>query len=301
VWAAGSLEKFWTVEGRVGYPVTAGGEVTVEGYGRRYSYPSVDFSGLGPDSAGGDLSEFKSHGSLAGGAVRVAPGRVVRAGGGIEYLWPRTGPGPGGKTPSVEALFSDAELPGFGSRPNFRRTSAFVEVDYREPLNARKGGWYRIDVSHYRDRTTDEFTFRRTDIDLRQYVSFLSERRVLAGRVFIATTDVDDGRRVPFFLTPSLGGRDSLRGFEADRFRGSHAILLQGEYRFEIWAGLDGALFYDAGKVASRREDLNLENLERDYGIGFRFNTDNGVIVRVDTAFGGKEGRRLHVVFGGIF
>jgi hypothetical protein len=155
VWAAGSLEKFWTVEGRVGYPVTAGGEVTVEGYGRRYSYPSVDFSGLGPDSAGGDLSEFKSHGSLAGGAVRVAPGRVVRAGGGIEYLWPRTGPGPGGKTPSVEALFSDAELPGFGTRANFRRTSAFVEVDYREPLNARKGGWYRIDVSHYRDRTTD--------------------------------------------------------------------------------------------------------------------------------------------------
>jgi hypothetical protein len=88
VWAAGSREKFWTVEGRVGYPVTAGGEVTVEGYGRRYSYPSVDFSGLGPDSAGGDLSEFKSHGSLAGGAVRVAPGRVVRAGGGINVGTP---------------------------------------------------------------------------------------------------------------------------------------------------------------------------------------------------------------------
>ena len=132
-------------------------------------------------------------------------------------------------------------------------------------------------------------------------MSFLAERRVLAGRVRIATTDADDGAVVPFFLLPSLGGNDTLRGFRAHRFRGPHAILLQGEYRWEIWSGLEGALFYDAGKVTERRSDLNLRSLERDYGFGIRFNTDNGIIMRVDAAFGSRDGKHLHVVFGGIF
>ncbi len=134
-----------------------------------------------------------------------------------------------------------------------------------------------------------------------QFVSFLAERRVLAGRVRLATTDLDENERVPFFLLPTLGGNNTLRGFRAYRFRGLHSILLQGEYRWEIWSAFDAAIFYDAGKVAMRREDLNFKSLEHDYGIGFRFNTDNGIIVRVDAAFGSKDGKHLHIVFGGIF
>jgi hemolysin activation/secretion protein len=102
-------------------------------------------------------------------------------------------------------------------------------------------------------------------------------------------------------MLPSLGGHDTLRGFRADRFRGPHALLLQGEYRWEIWSGFDAALFADAGKVAFRREDLTLRDLERDYGFGVRFATDNGVILRVDAAFGSRDGKHLHVVFGNLF
>jgi hypothetical protein len=50
-----------------------------------------------------------------------------------------------------------------------------------------------------------------------------------------------------------------------------------------------------------RRADLNLDNLESDFGIGFRFNTDAGIIARVDVAFGSSDGTHLHIVFGGIF
>jgi outer membrane protein assembly factor BamA len=158
-----------------------------------------------------------------------------------------------------------------------------------------------VDVSRYEDRDADRYGFTRTDVDLRQYVSFLAERRVLAGRAWFATTDPAGGAEVPFYLLPSLGGNESLRGFRAHRFRGAHALLLQAEYRFEIWSGLEGAVFVDAGKVATRRSDLDLRDLERDYGFGFRFNTDDGVIVRIDAAFGSRDGRHLHVVFGGIF
>ena len=121
------------------------------------------------------------------------------------------------------------------------------------------------------------------------------------GRVFASTSDQATGQQMPFYLMPTLGGNDSLRGFRDYRFRGPHALLLQGEYRFEIWSGLDGALFYDAGKVAMRRANLNLSNLETDYGFGFRFNTDNGTILRVDAAFGSRDGNHLWIVFGGRF
>jgi len=144
-------------------------------------------------------------------------------------------------------------------------------------------------------------TFNRVDADLRQFVGFLAGRRVIAARLFVSTSDTSAGHEMPFYFMPTLGGNDTLRGFREYRFRGPHAILAQGEYRWEIWSGLDGALFYDAGKVADRRADLNFKSLETDYGIGFRFNTDNGVILRVDAAFGSSDGKHLYIVFGGVF
>ena len=124
---------------------------------------------------------------------------------------------------------------------------------------------------------------------------------MIAARLFVSTSDTSAGQTMPFYFMPTLGGNDTLRGFREYRFRGPHAILAQGEYRWEIWSGLDGALFYDAGKVADRREDLNFKDLETDYGIGFRFNTNNGIILRVDAAFGSQDGTHLHIVFGGVF
>ena len=124
---------------------------------------------------------------------------------------------------------------------------------------------------------------------------------MIALRAFASTSDVSDGNEVPFYLQPYLGGNDTMRGFREYRFRGPHSILFQGEYRFEIWSGLDMAFFYDTGKVAFRREDLGINDLEKDYGFGFRFNTREGVVVRVDAGFGSRDGKHLYITFGGVF
>ena len=183
---------------------------------------------------------------------------------------------------------------------NFLRPYLTFEYDYRQPKNARKGGWYRMEASRFAD-PTDAFTFNRVDVDLRQYASILAERRVLAVRLAASTSEPGPGARVPFYLMPHLGGHDSLRGFRDYRFRGPHAILTQTEYRFEVWSGFDAALFYDAGKVTLRRADLNFKDLEHDYGFGFRFNTDNGTILRIDAGFGSSDGKHLYIVFGDVF
>jgi hypothetical protein len=301
LWAAASIRRYTAAEARLTFPRLAGNHLHLETWASRRDYPQENYFGLGPDSDRADRSDYGIQTNHVGGRAGVRPAGIVLLGGGLEYLQPRPGSGRNSRLPDVPAVFDPADIPGFQASSDFLRSSAFVEVDYRVPRNAREGGWYRVDFSHYDDRTAGTYTFNRLDADLRQFIGFLAGRRVIAVRLFVSTSDAGGRQAVPFYFMPTLGGNDTLRGFRESRFRGPHAILFQGEYRWEIWSGLDAALFYDAGKVAHRRADLNFTDLESDYGFGFRFNTNSGVLFRVDAAFGSRDGTHLHVVFGGIF
>ena len=301
VWAAGSIKRYWATEARLTFPRLANNHLHLEAWGSHRDYPQENFFGLGPESNRDDRSDYAIRTNHFGGRAGVRPVDHLLVGAGMEYLEPRLGAGQNDRYPDVPVLFPPSEVPGIDSRSDFIRSAAFVEVDYREPINARKGGWYRFDFSHYDDRTTDQFTFNRFDADIRQFFGFLAGRRVIALRLAASTSDTEPGQTMPFFFMPTLGGNETLRGFREYRFRAPHAILAQAEYRWEIWSGLDGALFYDAGKVADQRSDLNFKDLESDYGVGFRFNTNSGVMFRVDAAFGSKDGNHLYIVVGGVF
>ena len=280
VWGAASIKGYWALQGRVAFPERIDDWYMVEAIADVRDYPKEKFYGLGPDSSRDNEVTFDLHMSEFTSRAGVRPAPALLVGGEVGLFYPR-----------LDLVDID-----------YLRTGAFVEVDYREPKNARRGGWYRLNFGNYDDRTTGRRGFQRADLDVRQFIGFLSDKRVIALRGFVSTSDSeDDGPGIPFFLMPSLGGNDTLRGFRNYRFRGPHAILVQGEYRWELWSGLDAALFYDAGKVALQRADINFKDLESDYGFGFRFNTAGGVIMRVDAAFGSREGKHLLIVFGGVF
>jgi hypothetical protein len=300
-WAGGSIKGYWATEARVRFPDLVKGRLDVEAYGRRHEYPQEDYFGLGPDSARSAQADYLLQANTFGGRASVRLTPIVAVGGGGEYLQPHVGSGRDQSLPSIDDEYDEASAPGLTAQPDYIRSIAFVDVDWRRPRNARHGGWYRAEFSHYDDRDLGAFSFNRLDVDVRQFVSILAERRVFWARAFVSTSDVTADQQVPFYLMPTLGGNDTLRGYRDYRFRGPHALLLQGEYRFEIWSGLDGALFYDTGKVAMDRSDLDFNDLEKDYGFGFRFNTDNGIVLRVDAAFGSRDGKHLWIVFGGTF
>ena len=117
----------------------------------------------------------------------------------------------------------------------------------------------------------------------------------------MTTTSTSAGQEVPFYLQPTLGGAYTLRGFRAYRFRDRHRLLLQGEYRYIVNAFVTGALFYEAGKVAAERGDLDVKDLERSYGFGLRFGSRQGVGLRTDLAFGSGEGTRFLLRFDNVF
>jgi outer membrane protein assembly factor BamA len=101
-------------------------------------------------------------------------------------------------------------------------------------------------------------------------------------------------------MQPTLGGSNDLRGFRPFRFYDDNLIVFNAEYRYEIFAGMDMAIFGDAGKVFHSKKDWNVHDLEAAYGIGMRFNARNTVFMRVDAGFS-HEGFQVWVKFNNVF
>jgi hypothetical protein len=298
--AAASMSRYWMIDARLQFPRLANEQLALEVHGQRYDFPKEDFFGLGPDSNRDDEVTYGLANTVIGASGTLRPTSWLNLSAGIDHLQPlldaTTEPG------SLLSVFDPPQAPGVLEQPDYFKYSAMVDVNMRIPRgNPRRGGRYALGYQRFDDTESDLFSFNRVDIDLQQYVPLVRDRRVLALRARAAMTDADAGSVVPFYFQPTLGGPDDLRGFRHFRFRDRNALLLQAEYRWEIFTAVDGAIFFDAGKVAARREDLDLRDLESDYGIGFRFGTINGVFLRIEGAFGSSAGAHFIMRFGHVF
>ncbi len=300
VFGAGTLRRYWMLDATATMPRLAGGRVFADVGARRYDFPSEEFFGIGGDSSREDSVTYGLKNLVVGGGAGVRPHPWLSIAGRVEWLTPRVSGGT--RDRSIQDLFDDASTPGLERQPDFLRYGLSADFNYRQPLgNPRRGGRYFVAYSHFDDRDLDAYSFSRVDVDLQQYIPLFTERRVLALRMMTSASDAADQNQVPFYLQRTLGGPDDLRGFRRFRFRDKNLLLLQAEYRWEIFTAVDGAIFYDAGKVASRVEDLDFSDLESDYGIGFRFGTANGVFLRVEGAFGSRGGKHFVLRYGHVF
>jgi hypothetical protein len=298
--AAASFAQYWMVDARIQMPRLARGRVALEVHGQRYSFPSQEFFGVGPDSNRTDLVTYGLSNTVVGTSGAVRPVPWLSVGAAVDRLAPaiEAGAEPG----EILSVFDSLQAPGVLDQPDYLRYEGSIDVNYRQPLgNPRRGGRYLVTAQKFDDLDSSSYTFSRVDVSLEQYIPFLRGRRVLALRAAASMADAEPGASVPFYLKPTLGGPDDLRGFRRFRFRDDNMLLLQAEYRWEIFSAMDGAIFYDAGKVASRSEDLDLNDLESDYGIGFRFGTINGIFLRVEGAFGSRGGKHFILRFGNVF
>jgi hemolysin activation/secretion protein len=105
---------------------------------------------------------------------------------------------------------------------------------------------------------------------------------------------------VPFYLQPTIGGNDDLRGFPRYRYHDNNSIFFSAEHRWHVFTGLDAALFVDAGKVVARRADIDLSGLKVSGGIGFRIRLVDALVTRIDLA-AGRGGFRAIFTFSDIY
>ncbi len=217
------------------------------------------------------------------------------------YLKVNTGPGTDDAFPEIGDLFDDGTAPGLARQPDFLRFDSVLYVNLMDtPGNPHQGGAIGLSYSRYDQRGGDEFDSDRVSLDTRGYLPLGSRQRILAMRFFISRVEAKQGSRIPFYLMPTLGGKETLRGFSEFRFRDAKLLYLSAEYRWEAAPAVEGVLFYDTGRASPEGEDLDFKHLEHNIGAGIRFKAMNRVLLRLDVGRG-REGTVVHFQFGPSF
>ncbi|HET8548290.1 MAG TPA: BamA/TamA family outer membrane protein [Bryobacteraceae bacterium] len=282
-------------------PSVAGGHVSTNLLAVHRNYPQMQYYGPGPNSQKTGRSDYRLEDTLYQSEFGVRPVRPLVLGVSAGFLQVNVGPGTHRRWISAERIYGPAQAPGIDRQTDFARGSAFVQLDYRDvPGGPRSGGFYRAQFTYNKDVDLKRHTFRRLDAEAQQYISLFNQRRVIALRARTALTYANTGQVVPFYMQPTLGGSEELRGFRPFRFYDDNMVVYTAEYRYEVFSGLDMAVFGDAGKVFQRRGDLNFRDVEASYGIGMRFNARNNVFLRIDTGFS-HEGFQVWFKFGNVF
>jgi outer membrane protein assembly factor BamA len=95
---------------------------------------------------------------------------------------------------------------------------------------------------------------------------------------------------IPFSELMKLGGPDSLRGYQLDRFRDNVSALATIEYRYPVHQMVSGELFVDAGRVGRSYGDIFDRNALEDFhyggGLGFVFHSDDSIWFKAQAAYG---------------
>jgi len=297
-----STRGYQKYEAQALLPRLANGKLSLEGIASHRNYASLQYYGTGPERTKDLRTNYRLEDTSIDGILAVEPKKGVKFGASLGYLWTNVGPGNDKRFASTEKVFSQAASPGIDRQTNFLRNGLFAQYDYRDdPLGmAKSGGNYVFQYSWFHDERLERFGFRRMDIELQQFIPFLNKTRVIALRAKTTLTETDRNEQIPFYLQPILGGSDDLRGYRFFRFSDRNSMVMNAEYRWEIFSGLDGAVFADAGKVFPRRGMLNFKNLESSAGVGLRFNARNATFMRLDVAFS-PEGFQLWIKFNDIF
>ena len=188
----------------------------------------------------------------------------------------------------ARALFPPSQVPGLASPPSYVHASVNVSADFRDnPGYSERGGFYRAGAAVYSDRDTGQYSFQRYDVEAIQFVPLVPRRWNLAVHGWLVGSNTDDGKTVPVYLLPSLGGHNTLRGYADYRFHDRNLLVASVESRWALMDHVDLALFFDAGNVGPRVGDLDFD--KKSVGVGLRVHTRTTTFGRLD--FGhSKEG-----------
>ncbi|MDO4177677.1 MAG: BamA/TamA family outer membrane protein [Phascolarctobacterium sp.] len=99
----------------------------------------------------------------------------------------------------------------------------------------------------------------------------------------------------------TMGGSDTLRGYEDNQFRGNSMAKATMEFRFPIVKKVQGVLFTDNGYAWDKRHEdaFDFGLVKSSFGAGLRVNSPLGPI-KLDYGWG-DDGGKFHFSFGGQF
>jgi hypothetical protein len=278
--AAISWNGYKRAQARVELPKFLKSRLALGSAVRWVDYDEIDYFGAGPDTLQNARMQYGIRATHAVAHATLKPFRWLGLGTEIGVLSPDL---------TLEAF--DFDLPAI-DQPTFVPAEVSLTIDARNfPEHPTAGVLIRAAAAHYDDRDTGAFTFRRYDGEAAAFIPFAGERFVLAMHGWAVSTETEDGRSVPFYMLPSLGGAKTLRSFTDYRFHDRHMVVANVELKLALMTHLDFAVFGDAGNVAPRFEDLDFA--KRSYGVGLRLHTRRQTFALLDVAHGAEGWRVL--------
>jgi hypothetical protein len=293
--AAISWRAYKMVQARIELPQLLRSRLTLGTQARWQDLTQVTYFGEGPTTEESQRSEYRLKSVNVVGYATVHPVQWLSIGGRAGWIGRPSIAEPAGTFergyPASQDVFPDDPVFARTNQPNYGYGEVSVTADDRDrPSHPRRGGLYRAAWSAYSDRDTGGFSFGRAELEAARFVPLASSRMVLAAHGWLVATHTAAGQAVPFYLEPSLGGHNTLRGYADYRFHDRAALIFNLESRIALFTHLDAAVFADAGNVAPRVGALNVDR--RSYGAGLRLHTRRATVARVDVAHG-SEGWRL--------
>jgi hypothetical protein len=267
--AAISWRGYKTAQARFELPRLARSRLLLGSQVRWQDFKQVSFFGEGSEAPESNVSEYRLESKNVVGYATLRP---------VEWL-------------DIDTKIGWLDVFALSEQPTFIHSEAAMTADTRDfPGHPTRGGLVRAAAARYSDRDSQRFSFTRYEAEAAGFMPLADSRVVIALRGWLVTSDTGAGQFVPFYLQPSLGGHNSLRGYADYRFHDRNLMLVNAEARVAMMTHVDAAVFVDAGNVASRMGDLNLE--KRSYGAGLRLHSRRQTYARLDVARS-DEGWRL--------
>jgi len=275
-------------------------------YARNKQMQALPFYGLGPNTTFTNQVQFSERDTRAGALIASPLTSWLSASATFEGIFPNIGKVDSTKITSIGQIYTEQTAPGLTSQPTFVHLEAFLRPHFALAFEHLQFD-YRFRYGYFHDTDTGHYSFRRFVADFGHSIYPESEnghRRldsVLSIRFRLSMADASATNAIPFYLQETIGGSDidnqpTLRAFHDFRFRAPNSFLVQSEYDRRIIGPVGLLVFYDAGKVAFVRSDLNFSNMHQGFGGGISFFLAGKVVFRAYVGLGGGEG--AHPYFG---
>jgi len=291
--AAISWRAYKNAQGRIELTDLGSNHATLGFQAQWQDLTQVNYFGIGRNSLESQRSEYRLRNTDLQGYGTVRANQWLSFGG--RFGWVKQ-PKVSSSVGPFDQDFPNALLefptdPGVAAQTSLLYGGAVIEADTRDyPSHPTRGGLYRAAVDAYADRDLHQFSFRRYEAEGLQILPLVGERWVVALHGWGVFSDTSAGNSVPFYLLPSLGGGSTLRGYNEYRFHDRQMLVASAESRWALFTHVDAAAFVDAGNVAARVGDLNLDKTS--YGVGLRVHTRASTLARMDVAHS-REGWRV--------
>ena len=301
-----SAKGYKSLDFHVRAPALLRGRLELDGGTRWWDYTQEDYFGLGESQASRPNATIATIGLGVNLVARFRLHRRLSVGEEFGYLRPDIEDGTDDRV-SVDRRVVHRRRGARAGRASraWSTTAAFVDFDYRDqPGNPRGGGRVLFQIGTGRDQDPSrEFSYRRTDLEVMHVFPIFDKKRNFAVRFAASHVDpLNAGGRVPFFLSPTIGGSHTVRSYRELRFRDATYVLLNGEYRWEALLGPRPRAVLGWRRRRHHAASRSGSTSSRPAGASACGSTPiSRIFMRIDAGFGGPEGRAMFFKFSPAF